>query len=117
MQFHADASHDGPRAVLHLAGDLNADADAALQAAHAEAVADDPDRLELDFTDIAYINSSGIALLVTVLMSAREAGRSVAARGLSQHYRHIFEITRLSDYMDLNGDGTARDGDSARTGA
>ena len=116
MMFHADASHAGTAAVLRMAGDLNSDADAVLQAAHAEAVAGHPDHLELDFTDVSYINSSGIALLVAVLMSAREARRTISARGLSPHYRHIFEITRLSDYMDLDGDGTVARDDSARAG-
>ncbi len=55
----------------------------------------------LDFTAAEYINSSGIALVVSVLARARSEGRSVAAIGLSDHYRQIFEITRLSDFIEV----------------
>lgn len=58
-------------------------------------------RLVLDFSATDYINSSGIALVVSVLARARSEGRSVAAIGLSDHYRHIFEITRLSDFIEV----------------
>ncbi|CAN5891073.1 hypothetical protein BH23ACT10_BH23ACT10_16290 [soil metagenome] len=116
MSFHADAYRDGTSATIHMSGDLNADADTALLAAHTEAVAHSPEHLLLDFSDVAYINSSGIALIVTVLTDARQAGRQVRAHGLTDHYRHIFEITRLSDYMDLGGDGTAHGDATARAG-
>lgn len=58
-------------------------------------------RLVLDFSDAEYINSSGIALVVSILARARAEGRAVAATGLSDHYRHIFDITRLSDFIEM----------------
>lgn len=108
MSFHADAHTDGATAVLRMRGDLDATADVALLAAHDDAVAEGADELLLDFTDVDYINSSGIALIVTLLADARRAQRTVRAAGLSPHYRHIFEITRLTDYLVLDGDGTVR---------
>ena len=60
--------------------------------------------LLLDFGDVAYINSTGIALIVGLLGRARADGVAVAACGLSDHYRQIFEITRLSDFMSIHAD-------------
>jgi len=108
MSFHVDTQRDGNTAVLRMRGELNAAADVALLAAHDDAVADGPDAVLLDFTAVDYINSSGIALIVTLLIDARRAHRTVRATGLSLHYRHIFEITRLTDYLVLDGDGTVR---------
>ena len=48
-----------------------------------------------------YINSTGIALIVSVLARARAERRKVVASGLSAHYREIFDITRLSDFIEL----------------
>ena len=48
-----------------------------------------------------YINSTGIALIVSVLAQARAQRRKVVASGLSEHYREIFDITRLSDFIEL----------------
>ena len=84
--------------VLELIGDIDAGADGALQDAWAEA-ADDASELVLDFTRTTYINSSGIAVIVQLLANARARGITLTARGLTPHYREIFEITRLSDFM------------------
>ena len=50
---------------------------------------------------VDYINSTGIALIVSVLARARAERRKVVASGLSPHYREIFDITRLSDFIEL----------------
>jgi anti-anti-sigma factor len=58
----------------------------------------------LNFADVEYINSTGIALIVGLLARARKHGTRVLAAGLSEHYREIFEITRLADFMELYPD-------------
>lgn len=105
MTFHADVQTSGSTVVLRMRGQLDAAADVALLAAHADAVADGADDLLLDFADVDYINSSGIALIIVLLTDARRAHRRVRAGGLSDHYRHIFEITRLTDYLVLDDAG------------
>ena len=60
-----------------------------------------PRSVEIDFSRVDYINSTGIALVVRLLAEARRDGRVVQARGLSQHYREVFTITRLSDFMSI----------------
>jgi anti-anti-sigma regulatory factor len=43
---------------------------------------------------------------VGLLARARTNGQVLSARGLSEHYRQIFEITRLADFMTiLDGKG------------
>ncbi len=92
-------------AVIELSGDVDGSAAAILTAAYAEAVnADSPEPLGtvvLDFGAVDYINSTGIALIVSVLARARAERRKVVACGLSAHYREIFDITRLSDFIEL----------------
>lgn len=60
-----------------------------------------------NFSGVEYINSTGIALVVGALAKARTAGRPVRAFGLSDHYREIFTITRLSDFMGIFSDESA----------
>jgi anti-anti-sigma factor len=95
-------------AVLVLHGDVNASAEPALQSAYAEAAAANPSALVLDFAGTEYINSTGIALIVGLLAQARTREIEVRASGLSDHYREIFEITRLADFMTIEeGEGDA----------
>jgi len=94
-------------AVIALAGELNASAQEALDAAYAEATAGGAEHVVLDFERADYINSTGIALIVGLLAQARAQALEVRARGLSDHYREIFEITRLSDFMTIEGNAHA----------
>ena len=76
-------------------------ADDTLQDAYRDVSARESGRLTLDFEDVGYINSTGIALVVRLLADARRDGRGVRAVGLTPHYREIFRITRLSDFMEI----------------
>ena len=68
-------------------------------------------QLLLDFANVEYINSTGIALIVGLLARARTDQRPVSARGLSEHYREIFEITRLSDFMTILAEDSSQNND------
>jgi anti-anti-sigma factor len=87
--------------VIDLTGDVNSDAEAALNDAYARATAGGSDSVVLNFARADYINSTGIALIVGILAQARTSGIEVKAFGLSDHYREIFEITRLADFMTI----------------
>ncbi len=86
---------------VRMRGDLDSRADATLSAAYGEVATLGSNRVTLDFRDVGYINSTGIALVVRLLADARRDGRGVRAVGLTPHYREIFRITRLSDFMDI----------------
>ncbi|HSG18497.1 MAG TPA: STAS domain-containing protein [Anaerolineae bacterium] len=99
--FCADVRQDGKTAVIVMSGEINSQADPALDNAYSAAEELAPDNVTLDFAGVDYINSTGIALIVGVLARARAAHRPVRAAGLSDHYREIFTITRLSDFMEI----------------
>ena len=98
-------------AVIELRGEVDGSAAAVLNAAYERAVEaghggpdatdSDPGTVVLDFAAVDYINSTGIALIVSVLARARAERRKVVASGLSAHYREIFDVTRLSDFIEL----------------
>ena len=87
--------------VLDLRGEINGFAQEQLDHAYAEAESNDPEAILLNFEEVDYINSTGIALIVGLLSKARVSQRRLVAYGLSDHYVEIFEITRLSDFMSV----------------
>jgi anti-anti-sigma factor len=105
-QFEATVRAEGDGATIEMHGDVDRRAQDGLNRAYDETVGIDG-RLLLDFGDVDYINSTGIALIVGVLARARAGGRAVAAFGLSDHYRELFSITRLSDFMTIYDSETA----------
>lgn len=91
-------------AVLDLHGEMDGSAEETLNKAYAEARALQPERIMLNFADVNYINSTGIALIVGLIAQSRKAGQKLLVCGLSEHYREIFEVTRLSDFMTIVDD-------------
>jgi anti-anti-sigma factor len=91
-------------AVIDLVGDVNGSAGDALDRAYAEAVSNGAGSVALNFERAEFINSTGIALIVGLLAQARRTRVEVRAFGLTPHYREIFEITRLSDFMTIADD-------------
>jgi anti-sigma B factor antagonist len=69
--------------------------------AYSEACTPDTHRIILNFTGLEYMNSSGIGLIVTLLIRVNRQKKRLLAYGLSDHYRHIFELTRLSDAIKI----------------
>jgi anti-sigma B factor antagonist len=116
--IEASVRKTGDLAIVDLSGDINAMAESALTEAYAQASALGVERIALNFTQVGYINSTGIALIVGLLASARKEGLSLAAYGLSDHYREIFEITRLADFLTMFPDeAAATAGEGSRNSA
>jgi anti-anti-sigma factor len=90
--------------IIDLSGDIDGGADDILEAAYARAESQEPAAILLNFAGVEYINSKGIALLVVLLARAVKSNRRLLACGLTNHYREIFEITRLSDYIKICAD-------------
>ena len=106
-QLEAAIRAEGDVAVIDLQGDINAFAEATLINAYVEATATEAKSLALNFSEVEYINSTGIALIVGLLARARNDNQAVIAFGLSDHFTNIFEITRLSDFMQIVPDEAA----------
>jgi anti-anti-sigma factor len=102
--FGASVRQRAGVAIIDLSGEINAFADQELDSAYTEAEAMDSSTILLNFGQVNYINSTGIALIVGLLARARKSQRHLAVCGLSDHYREIFQITRLVDFMQIYPD-------------
>jgi anti-sigma B factor antagonist len=103
-ELEAGVRHASNIAIIDLHGTLNALSDPTMSGAYAEAAKKDPATVLLNFSDVEYINSSGIAVIVAVLGKVRQDGRKLRAWGLTDHYRKIFEITHLADFIEVFAD-------------
>ena len=83
--------------MLDIVGELTGASEDALMAAYATADSDGAQTVGLNFTDLEYMNSSGIGLLVTLLIRVQRNKQTLIAVGLSEHYLQIFELTRLDE--------------------
>jgi anti-sigma B factor antagonist len=101
-EFDASVRRQPGIAIIDLRGEIDAFAEKVLlDNAYGEAIRETPKTIVLNFSQVNYINSKGIALIVGLLAKARQAGIRVVVYGLSSHYVEIFQITRLSDFMAI----------------
>ncbi len=91
-------------AVIDIKGDVTAASEPVLMSAYAEAAAQGARRLVLNFGGLEFMNSGGIGMLVTLLVRANRQHKELAAFGLSDHYREIFELTRLDEAITIYDD-------------
>ena len=92
----------GPVRVIDIQGDITAASEDVLMEAYTRASDAAVRAIVLGFTGLDYMNSGGIGLLVTLLVRAQRQHQRVLAYGLSEHYRQIFELTRLDEAMSIH---------------
>jgi anti-sigma B factor antagonist len=92
-------SVDDTTSIIDISGDVTAASEGELMEAYNSA--GDVRAVALNFEGLEYMNSGGIGLLVTLLVRAKRQRQSLLAFGLNEHYRQIFELTRLDDAIAL----------------
>jgi anti-sigma B factor antagonist len=96
-------------AVVDIKGEVTAACEPVLMSAYEEAGR--ASKLVLNFAGLEYMNSGGIGMLVTLLVRANRQRQQLAAYGLSDHYREIFELTRLDEAIIIyDSEESALDG-------
>lgn len=88
--------------ILDITGDITGQSEAELMAGYDKAATDKTRNVVLNFTKLQYMNSSGIGLLVTLLVRANRSKQKLMAYGLTEHYRSIFELTRLDEAVSIH---------------
>jgi anti-sigma B factor antagonist len=83
--------------VVDINGELTAFAEGVLMQAYNQSSDGRVRAIILNFEDLKYMNSSGIGLLVTLLIRVNRKKQRLLTYGLTEHYRNIFQITRLDD--------------------
>src|SRR5689334_8374342 len=85
--------------VFDIEGDVAATAEQTMLAAYAQATNAGARLIVLNFARLAYMNSGGISLLITLLVQVKRRQQSLLAVGLNDFYRSLFQITRLDEVI------------------
>lgn len=87
--------------IIDLHGEVTGAAENALMDAYSRAANSNPRTIVLNFYALTYMNSSGIGLLVTLLIRIQRQQQRLLAYGLSDHYQQIFALTRLNEVIGI----------------
>ena len=67
----------------------------------------DTKKVLLDFSKVPYLNSSGIALVIQLMMAASKVPQKVLCFGLTPHFVKVFTMLGLAKYTTLHADEAA----------
>jgi anti-anti-sigma factor len=98
-------SKGGRVSVLRFSGDISSSSHDALLGTYETVTKSEP--VLLDFSKVDYINSSGIALVIQMLMEANKSGQKIAAFGLTPHFQKVFTMVGITKYAALFPDESA----------
>ena len=98
-QVQVDTSSSIP--VIHLRGEITTFADETINGAFSLVVTDDFNQAVLDFSSVTYVNSAGIAILVSLVTETKKKQGRLYFSGLAPHYKRVMEIVGITEYVDL----------------
>lgn len=100
----ATAASGSTASILAFAGDISSSSkDAVLGAYHG--LNGGATHVLLDFTGVDYINSSGIAIVIQMLLEAGRSGtQTIGIFGLSPHFQKVFTMVGINKYATLHKD-------------
>jgi anti-sigma B factor antagonist len=87
--------------VIDLRGEISSFSEQTLTDAYAQAVQEHIQTVIFNFTGMTYMNSFGIGMLVMLLIRAKRENKNIVGYGLNEHFRRIFELTRLEQVIPI----------------
>jgi anti-sigma B factor antagonist len=92
-----------PVTVLRFSGDITSTSQAVVLGTY-EGLPATAKRILLDFTKVEYLNSSGIALVIQMMIAAGKQGQTVQTFGLTPHFQKVFTMVGITKYTKLHAD-------------
>jgi anti-anti-sigma factor len=97
------SSTGDPITVLRFSGDITSASQPAVMGTY-EGLPDIAKRILLDFSKVEYLNSSGIALVIQMMIAASKRGQTIRTFGLSPHFQKVFTMVGITKYTSLHPD-------------
>ena len=99
-QTKAKLERNGSLAILRFEGDVTSASKDAVLGTYGT-ITPEIKEILLDFSKVYYLNSSGIALVIQLLMEANKSERKVLTFGLTSHFEKVFTLLGLTKYTTL----------------
>ena len=103
-QQELTGSSGGAVTALRFTGDISSASKETMVGAYQSLDKDTHKLILLDFKGVEYLNSSGIALVIQVLMEAGKAGQTIGICGLTPHFTKVFNMVGITKFATLYSD-------------
>ena len=87
--------------IIELVGEITSQADQEMFENFQKLEKEGLKKFLLKFNEASYINSSGLAIVISLVSEGKKKKQKIAASGLSKHFQKVFDVIGLTDYMDI----------------
>ena len=87
--------------IFDVQGDVTAFSEPFFNQAYKNANDQGASKLLLKFTEDAYINSGGIAILIQLLAQTKRNNQQICITGLSNHFKKIFNMVGITKFAQI----------------
>jgi anti-anti-sigma factor len=98
---------DGEVVVVRMSGRLDSSAAPSAEEQLAAALTGEPPRLALDMSELAYISSAGLRVLLVVAKKVQQREGKLALGGLATNVREVFAVSGLDTIFAIESDAAA----------
>ena len=87
--------------IIELTGDVTSEAEQDIVGRYEKLEKEGVKKFLLKFNEATYINSSGLAIVISLVSEGKKKKQRVAASGLSKHFQKVFDMIGLTDFIDI----------------
>ncbi len=91
----------GSLGIISLSGDISGTAEEVIRSSYDYLARGGATKILFRFGQGCYINSAGIAVIILIVSEAKKSKQKVGATGLSPHFRKVFDMIGLTDYIQI----------------
>jgi len=101
------AASGTPVTIIRFAGDISSNSKDAVLGTYQKLSKEENKQILLDFSKSEYLNSSGIALVIQIMMEASKSGQTIHVFGLTAHFQKVFKMVGITKYATVHDSETA----------
>lgn len=85
--------------IIHISGEITSEAEENINQVYESIPGEKRTRVLLNFSETSYINSAGIATLISLITRSSESQGKIEFVGLNSHFRKVMDIVGLTDFV------------------
>ena len=86
--------------IIDVSGEVTSFSEKILDEAYEKLTTDGLKKIGFNFEKVSYINSAGMAIIISILTKSRDRGQALRSWGLTDHFQKIFDMVGITKYMD-----------------
>lgn len=87
--------------IIEMIGDVTGQAEENIVGAFTKLEKEGLKKFLLKFNEATYINSAGLAVIISVVADSKTKNQKIAACGLSKHFQMIFDMIGLTEFVEI----------------